>query len=149
VEQRRHRYDEHGDEDERQPADQGVGMAKEGRPQRRRGRGDADALVLLLRASFRCEHAGGDSGPTYQLELDGELYAVAVYPGWVDTRRRAAANPTLTLRASARVLAEILSGAQTADTALASGELKIDGTQDELDRFLAAFAFAYAPLAPS
>jgi putative sterol carrier protein len=124
-------------------------MAKEGRPQRRRGRGDADALVLLLRASFRGEHAGGDPGPTYQLELDGEPYAVTVGPGWVDTRRAAADNPTLTLRTSARTLAEILSGAQTADTALTSGELKIDGTQDELDRFLAAFAFAYAPLAPS
>jgi putative sterol carrier protein len=103
---------------------------------------NADALVLLLRASFRGEHAGGDPGPTYQLELDGEPYAVTVGPGWVDTRRGAADNPTLTLRTSARTLAEILSGAEPAAAALADGRLAAEGPEPELDRFLAAFSYA-------
>ncbi|MEA2199365.1 MAG: hypothetical protein QOJ25_3416, partial [Solirubrobacteraceae bacterium] len=110
---------------------------------------NADALVLLLRASFHGpEPSAGDAepGPTYQLELDGEPYAVAVHPGWIDTRRGPAADePTLTLSTSARTLAEILSGALPAHTALAAGQLTIDGPTDELDRFLATFSYEREP----
>lgn len=103
---------------------------------------NAAALVLLLRASFRAEHASGDPRPSYQLELDGEPYAVDVHPGWVETRRGPATDPACTLRSSARTLAEILSGARPAETAIADGHLELDGPHGGLDGFLATFSFS-------
>lgn len=102
---------------------------------------NADALVLLLRASFRGEYPSGDRGPSYQLELDGEPYAVDVHPGWVETRRGPATEPTLTLRCSARTLAEVLSGARPAEAALADADLDVDSPGTKLDRFVTTFSF--------
>jgi DNA-binding HxlR family transcriptional regulator len=104
---------------------------------------NADALVLLLRASFRAEPDGG-RGDSYQLELDGEPYTVGVRDGWVETRRGAAADPIFTLRASARTLAEVLSGAVPAPAAIRDGRLQLDGEAGELDRFVAMFSYAEA-----
>jgi hypothetical protein len=106
---------------------------------------NADALVLLLRASFSGEYASDDPGPGYQLELDGEPYAVVGHPGWIETRRGPATDPACTLRTDPRTLAEILSGALPAETAIADGRLAVDGPVEQLDAFLAAFAFAPAP----
>lgn len=104
---------------------------------------NADALVLLLRASFRAEHASpGDPGPSYQLELDGEPYAVDVHPGWVESRRGPASDPACTLRTSARTLAEILSGSLSADVAMTGDRLEFDGPAGGLEEFLAMFSFA-------
>jgi DNA-binding HxlR family transcriptional regulator len=105
---------------------------------------NADALVLLLRASFRGEQ-GAEPGPSYQLELDGEPYAVAVHPGWVETRRGAAPDPAFTLRTSARTLAEILSGELPAKAAMADGRLEHDGRAGAFAEFLATFSFPDAP----
>jgi DNA-binding HxlR family transcriptional regulator len=103
---------------------------------------NADALVLLLRASFRAAPRSDGPSPSYQLELDGEPYAVDVHARRVEARRGPAAHPTLTLHSSARTLAEILSGALAAETAIADGRLEIDGPVGGMDQFLAAFAFA-------
>jgi DNA-binding HxlR family transcriptional regulator len=103
---------------------------------------NADALVLLLRASFRPERAGGDAGPSYQLELDGETYTVQVHAGWVETRRGSTPDPACTVRTGARTLAEILSGELPTAAAIADGQLQLDGSAGELDHFLATFSFA-------
>jgi len=103
---------------------------------------DADALVLLLRAGFRAEHASGDVRRCYQLELDGEIYAVQIHDGWVETRRGSTPDPACALRSSARTLAEILSGALPADAAIADGRLQLEGPTGELAAFLATFSFA-------
>lgn len=103
---------------------------------------DADALVLLLRTGFGAEQATGETGPSYQLELDGEPYAVVVHPGWVETRRGDAADPVCTLRSSARTLAEVLSGAVPAEVATADGRLEVEGSADGLVEFVAMFSFA-------
>jgi DNA-binding HxlR family transcriptional regulator/putative sterol carrier protein len=100
----------------------------------------ADALVLSLRASFRPEIAG-DADESYQLELDGERYVVEVHPGWAETAPGSAADPALTLVTSARRFAELISGAIDAKTALSAGDLRIDGSQRALGRFLATFAY--------
>lgn len=103
---------------------------------------NADALVLVLRASFHGDAPESDPGPAYQLDLDGEPYTVEVHPGWVQTARGAAKDPALTLHASPRTLAEILSGALSSQDALADGRLTTDGPTAELERFTAAFSFA-------
>lgn len=103
---------------------------------------NADALVLVLRASYHGDNAGSDAGPSYQLDLDGEPYAVSVRDGWVHTARGGAEEPALTLRTSPRTLAEILSGATAPQAALADGRLAIDGPVTELQRFAASFAFS-------
>jgi DNA-binding HxlR family transcriptional regulator/putative sterol carrier protein len=105
---------------------------------------NADALVLLLRASFRGEYSSDDPGASYQLELDDEPYAVVVHAGWVETRRGPATEPACTLRTSPRTLAQILSGALAAETAIADGRLTATGAPSEFDGFLANFSFAAA-----
>jgi DNA-binding HxlR family transcriptional regulator len=102
---------------------------------------NADALVLLLRASFDAAQLTGDAQPGYQVELDGEAYTVQVHPGWVETRRGPAPDPAVTLRSNPRTLAEILSGSLPAEAAIADGRLELDGPVAELDAFLAAFSF--------
>ena len=105
-----------------------------------------DALVLLLRASYRATDPAGDPSASYQvgLQLDDEAYCLDVHPAWVDTRRGPATDPAYTVWTSARTLAEILSGARPADLAVASGDLELDGPADELDRFVACFSFVGA-----
>jgi DNA-binding HxlR family transcriptional regulator/putative sterol carrier protein len=103
---------------------------------------DADALVLLLRASFRERPASSDTACSYQLELDGEPYAVHVRGASVETRRGSAVDPACTLRTSARALAEILSGALLPDRAIADGRLEHDGPARALAQFVTTFSFA-------
>lgn len=99
---------------------------------------NADALVLLLRASYH----GPSGSKSYALELDGEPYTVTVgEDARVETARGSAREPDLTLRTSSRTLAELLSGAITSDAARADGLLALDGPLPELERFLAGFAF--------
>ncbi len=110
---------------------------------------NADALVLLLRASFRPRFAGGHAPTSYQLELDGEPYAVQSHDASVQTGRGRATDPVCTLRASPRTLAEMLSGVLSPDAAIADGQLELDGPPVELDRFLAAFSFPTVAVEPS
>ncbi len=120
-----------------------VGVARLGPPTAQEDV-NADALVLLLRASFRPTDAATRA---YALELDGEPYAVEVHAGSVQTRRGAAEAPDCVLRADPRTLAEILSGALAAEVALADGRLALDGPAAALYRFLDAFSFAAATAA--
>jgi putative sterol carrier protein len=101
----------------------------------------AEALVLALNASFRPE-AGKDE--SYELELDGEPFAVAIREGVVETARGPAAEPRLTIATSARTFAELLSGAIDPGAAIEGGELRLDGPRSALDRFLAAFSYPAA-----
>jgi DNA-binding HxlR family transcriptional regulator len=99
----------------------------------------ADALVLLLRATFRDD---GEGPVSYQIELGGEAYAVEVADGFVQTRRGVASDPVLTLRTDTRALAEVLAGATSVGAATAAGRLERDGPARELDRFVARFSYA-------
>lgn len=101
---------------------------------------DTEALVLSLRASFHPERAASP-GESYQLELDGEQFAVTVRDGRAETARGQAQDPQCTLSASARTLAQLLSGASDPNAAIAAGELQIIGPRPALDKFLEAFAY--------
>src|SRR5262249_7032878 len=99
-----------------------------------------DALVVSLRASFRPDVAG-DVDESYQVELDGEPYAVHVRRGSAEPARGTVPDPQLTLATRARTFAGLLAGATEAKAALSTGELQIDGPRRALDRFLAMFAY--------
>jgi DNA-binding HxlR family transcriptional regulator len=119
-----------------------VGLARLG-PPAEHDLVSTDALVLALRASFRPEVAG-EAEETYQLELDGEPYAVSVHPGWAGTAPGVASEPKLTLATSTMTFAKLLSGATDPRTALAADEVQIDGSRRALDRFLAIFSYPAA-----
>jgi DNA-binding HxlR family transcriptional regulator/putative sterol carrier protein len=104
----------------------------------------AEALVLSLRASFRPEVAG-NADESYQLELDGEPFAVRVHTGWAETARGAASDPQLTLATTARTFAQLISRATRPKAAVAAGELEIKGPRRALDRFLAIFSYPASP----
>jgi DNA-binding HxlR family transcriptional regulator len=102
----------------------------------------AEALVLSLRASFRPEEAGSDEA-SYQLDLDGEPFNVRVRDGWAETARGPAPEPAAKLTTSARALAQLLSGATDAKSALSDGRLEADGPRGAVDRFLKTFAYPH------
>jgi DNA-binding HxlR family transcriptional regulator len=103
---------------------------------------DTDSLVLSLRASFAPEKPQADA--TYQLELDGEPFAVTVREGWVETMRGQADEPQLTISTRAPTLAQLLSGATETDTAISSGALELTGPRRQFDRFLRSFSYPTA-----
>jgi len=103
---------------------------------------DTDALVLSLRASYR--PASGTDPASYQLEVEGEPFSVTVGDGSAQTARGQAEEPRCTIRAGARALAQLLSGATEADQAIAGGELQLTGPRSELDRFIDTFAYPTA-----
>jgi DNA-binding HxlR family transcriptional regulator/putative sterol carrier protein len=118
-----------------------VGLARLGEPAAQEDIG-VDALVLSLRASFRPEIAG-EAEETYQLELDGEPFAVSVHPGWAETARGTASGARGTFTATPRAFARLLSGGVDPEAALAEGELKVEGSGAALKRFLAIFAYPH------
>jgi DNA-binding HxlR family transcriptional regulator len=98
------------------------------------------ALVLSLRASFR----GGQGDGSYQLEIDGEPFALTIHDGVVETGRGQAPSPQITISSSALTLARILSGTLDPKQAIASGDLQLAGPQSSLTRFVNAFAYPQA-----
>jgi DNA-binding HxlR family transcriptional regulator len=100
---------------------------------------DTDALVLSLRASYSPDAAR--QGERYQLELDGEPYAVTIDADRAQTALGQAPDPVLTISTTSRTLAKLLSGAADPDKAIAAGEVRVDRPQPALDRFLNTFAY--------
>lgn len=100
----------------------------------------ADAVVLSLRASFRPDVAG-DAQERYQLDLDGDQFAVTVHPGWAETARGPAHDPGMTLTASARTFAQLISRATDLESALKGGAVEIEGRKRDAARFLAIFSY--------
>lgn len=106
----------------------------------------ADSVVLSLRASFRAEVAG-DAQERYQLELDGERFAVTVHLGWAETARGPADQPRLTLTSSARTFARLISRDVDLASALADGEVELAGRKRDAERFLKIFSYPGSPAA--
>jgi DNA-binding HxlR family transcriptional regulator/putative sterol carrier protein len=104
---------------------------------------DTDALVLSLRASFTPD-PDGTAEASYELNLDGEPFAVYVRDGRADTARGQADDASLTMSTSTRTLAQLLCGGTDPDQAIAARELQIAGPRSELDRFLTTFAYPVA-----
>jgi SCP-2 sterol transfer family/HxlR-like helix-turn-helix len=102
------------------------------------------ALVLLLRASFHEDHPA-QAQAAYQLELDGEPFAVTIADGHVETARGEATNPQCTISTSARTLAQVLAGAIEPTAALAAGDLQLVGPESCLMEFSRSFGYPTVP----
>ena len=100
----------------------------------------AEAVVLSLRASFRPEVAG-DRHERYQLDLEGDQFAVTVHPGWAETARGPADDPKLSVISSVRTFALLISRALPLQSALANGDVEIRGTKRDAEHFLAIFSY--------
>jgi DNA-binding HxlR family transcriptional regulator len=104
----------------------------------------ADALVLMLRASFDPAESAATGGVVYELRLDGEEYTVEVGADGVDTRRGTSVDARCTVSTAPRVLAEILSGTASPQAAIADGRVELRGPAGELEAFVRAFSFVRA-----
>jgi DNA-binding HxlR family transcriptional regulator len=104
----------------------------------------ADAVVLLLRASFQPAETAAGQRVAYQLGLDGDDYVVEIDPDGVDTRRGTSSDARCAVRTSPRVLAEILSGAASTGDAIADGRLELTDPAGELESFVERFSFGQA-----
>lgn len=117
-----------------------LGLSRLGTPQP----GDevrADAVVLMLRASFQPAEPETDRRVAYQLRLDGDDYAVEIDGDHIDTRRGPASRARCIVTTTSRVLAEILAGATSTEDAVADRRLELSGPIDELEAFVDTFAF--------
>jgi DNA-binding HxlR family transcriptional regulator len=104
---------------------------------------NAASITVLLRASFDPSRATHPD-PTYQLELDGEPFSVAVVGDRVETVRGRAPEAACTITTSAHKLAELLAGELEPDAMLASGDLRFVGPPERLREFVDCFAYPVA-----
>jgi DNA-binding HxlR family transcriptional regulator/putative sterol carrier protein len=102
-----------------------------------------ERLVLALRAAFVAT-AVPDHRATYQLELDDEAFYLAVDGDDIAVAPGSAPHPTLTLGTRPVTLTRLLRGTTDPDDAIASGDLRLQGSRSSLDDFLAAFALRAA-----
>jgi DNA-binding HxlR family transcriptional regulator len=120
-----------------------VGLGRLGSPQPEDDV-SADAVVLLLRASFRPVASGAGQRVAYQLTLDGDDYSVEIDGDGVDTRRGRSSEARCAVSTTPRVLAELLSGAASPDDAVADGRIELTGPASDLEAFVKTFCFAQA-----
>ena len=113
-------------------------------------RGDdapAGRLVLALIPSFDPDAEPGLE-ETYELDISGEVFRVAVRGGAAHVERGGAPEAALSLRTDAVTLVRMLRGEVSATRAAGAGKLAVEGPDEALERFLAAFAWP-APQVPS
>jgi DNA-binding HxlR family transcriptional regulator len=99
----------------------------------------ANAYLLAMRAGFRAEAATGVR-ETYELRVGQQVFAVRVEDRQCTTRegQPAAADVVLTMDVS--TLGALLHGELSAEEALASGQVTVEGDAAALQRFVQLFA---------
>ena len=99
-----------------------------------------DSLALALRGSFRPEHA--DKRPRlYEFNVEGQSLRALVADGKLVVPSASTDDPDLVVDAEADVLAGLLSGEMSLDTARKTGRLQVQGTKAEAGRMLEMFRF--------
>jgi DNA-binding HxlR family transcriptional regulator len=98
----------------------------------------ADSIVLALRSLFD-PTAAGDLEASYELRLDGELFAVRVANGELDLGRGGVENPAPAIETDPGTLAALLTGRLPLEEALESGAASIEGSKKEAQHFLDLF----------
>jgi DNA-binding HxlR family transcriptional regulator len=100
-----------------------------------------ERLALALRPAFQ-PGAVPHHRATYELDLDGEQFVVAVRGEELEVARGTASDADLALRTDPITLTRLLRRATEPDVALATGALRLQGRREGLDDFLTAFSFA-------
>ncbi len=106
-----------------------------------------DSIILALRTMFD-PHAAGGIGASYELRLGEDRFRVEVADGRLEVVRGVADRPDATIETDPATLrALVFEGRQLAE-ALRSGDLKIEGDESAVARFLGLFALP-EPVAPT
>ena len=99
-----------------------------------------DSLALALRGSFRPEHADGPAR-LYELKVDDKSLRLRVDAGKVVVPCDSTDEPHLVVETDADVLAGLLSGEMSLESARKTGRLQLKGKRAEAGRLLEMFRF--------
>ena len=97
-----------------------------------------DSLILSFRTMFDPERAEGLSA-SYEFRLGEDRFRAEVAGGRLEIERGSAEAPDATIETDARTLAALVYDDLELDDALSSGDLRIEGDRDVVERFLALF----------
>ena len=97
-----------------------------------------DSLILSFRTMFDPRAADGLSA-SYELHLDEDVFRVAVSDGRFEIARGEAERPDATIETDSVTLATLVYEGQPLAEALRSGDLKIEGDESAVERFLTLF----------
>ena len=92
-------------------------------------------VVMAIRSLFEPGAAGG-LRETYELRIDGEAFQLRVDGGSVEVRQGCADAPDVVVSGGADTFLALSAGRLAPGEALESGELRIEGDGDALDRCL-------------
>jgi DNA-binding HxlR family transcriptional regulator len=97
-----------------------------------------DSLILSFRTMFDPRAAVGLSA-SYELHLDEDVFRVAVSDGRFEVARGEAEQPDATIEAGSATLATLVYEGRPLAEALRSGDLRIEGDESAVERFLTLF----------
>jgi DNA-binding HxlR family transcriptional regulator len=97
-----------------------------------------DSLILSFRTMFDPEQAEGLSA-SYEFRIGENRFRAEVSEGRLEIERGLATAPDATIEAEAGTLAALVYDDLEPDEALGSGELRIEGDREAVERFLALF----------
>jgi DNA-binding HxlR family transcriptional regulator/putative sterol carrier protein len=103
-------------------------------------------FVVALLGSFRPESARGIRA-TYEIRLDGTVFHLRIERGRLEHGRGPAKDADLVIETESDSLFAVLMGQITAADAVAAGNVKIDGSLDELQKMIKLFALREAETA--
>src|SRR5918996_328967 len=96
------------------------------------------SFALALKSAFRAERAK-DHDFLFQIRIDGERLNVCVDQGQVSFPKEPSTEPDAALEMAPEVMVELLPGHLTVDSAIASGQVRVDGSKREARRFFDIF----------
>ena len=103
-------------------------------------RSSPDAIILALRAHYEHEpdaHKGANA--RYEVRLGEARFRVELDDGRLELARGGADDPEAVIETDVATFAEVLLGERTPAEALRSGDVKVDGGRQALERFLGYF----------
>jgi DNA-binding HxlR family transcriptional regulator/putative sterol carrier protein len=98
-----------------------------------------DSLVLSFRTMFDARAAEGLRA-SYELRLGEDRFRAVVDDGWFEISRGGSERPDATIETDADTLAALIYYGRPLAEALRSGEIKIEGEESAVERFLGLFS---------
>jgi DNA-binding HxlR family transcriptional regulator/putative sterol carrier protein len=106
-----------------------------------------DSLILSFRTMFDPRAAEG-LGASYELRLGEDRFRAVVDDGRFEIARGSADRPDATIETDAGTLTALVYGGRPLPEALRSGDIKIEGDESAVERFLSLFPLP-KPAAPA
>lgn len=99
----------------------------------------ADSIVLAFKALFDPD-AASDADVDAMLTVDGHAFHLRVAGGEMTISREPVADPDVALETTAKDLASVLLGERSPDEAIASGDVRLAGSQAAFETILGSLA---------